>query len=45
MLIAPVDAVSATGWDPRDWDKRLKDLKAMKYVLFIGVDPSSAKEQ
>jgi hypothetical protein len=38
MLIAPVDAVSATAWDPRDWDKRLKDLKAMKYVLFIGVD-------
>jgi hypothetical protein len=38
MLIAPIDAVSATGWDPTDWDKRLKDLKAMKYVLFIGVN-------
>jgi hypothetical protein len=38
MLIAPIDSVSATGWDPTDWDKRLKDLEAMKYALFIGVD-------
>src|SRR5260370_18695898 len=38
MLIAPIDAVSATAWDPTDWDKKLKDLEAMKYVLFIGVD-------
>jgi protein-tyrosine-phosphatase len=30
--------VSATGWDPTDWDKKLKDLEAIKYVLFIGVD-------
>jgi hypothetical protein len=30
--------VSATGWDPTAWDKRLKDLEAMKYVLFIGVN-------
>jgi hypothetical protein len=38
MLIAPIDAVSASGWDPTEWDTRLKDLEAMKYVLFIGVN-------
>jgi hypothetical protein len=38
MLIATIDAVSTTGWDPKDWDKKLKDLEALKYVLFIGVD-------
>jgi len=34
MLIAPIDAVSATGWDPTDWDRRLEDLKAMKSSHF-----------
>jgi hypothetical protein len=38
MLIAPIDAVSVNGWDPTHWDKRLEDLEAMKYALFVGVD-------
>jgi hypothetical protein len=37
-LIAPIDTASATNFDPTDWDKRLKDLEGMRYVLFIGVD-------
>lgn len=37
MLIAPIDPVNATGLDPTDWDRRLKELEGMKYVLFIGL--------
>jgi hypothetical protein len=38
MLIAPIDPVNATCLDPTDWDRKLKKLEAMKYVLFIAID-------
>jgi hypothetical protein len=46
MLIAPIDPVNATGWDPTNWDKKLKELEGMKYALFIGIDrPHSRIDQ
>jgi hypothetical protein len=43
MLIAPVDPLTTSRADPSDWDKRLKDLGANKYVLFIGVDRARSR--
>jgi hypothetical protein len=43
MLIAPVDPLTTSRSDPSDWDKRLKDLGANKYVLFIGVDRARSR--
>jgi hypothetical protein len=39
----PVDPLTTSRSDPSDWDKRLKDLGANKYVLFIGVDRARSR--
>jgi hypothetical protein len=34
MLIAPIDAINSTGWDPINWDKKLKELRTYIWDLW-----------